>query len=137
LPEMTALEFRLSLSYLVEQAKTAKEPIRHPNAWVKASFEKNGAPLVTEREIETRFTQQTIRSEATQRRSEEREMSQELNLMRRYLACEPEERSEIDHVAAQKAAPLLKIVSDDKRAGVLDEARITALKEFFSRRGKT
>jgi hypothetical protein len=137
LPEMTALEFRLSLSYLVEQAKTAKEPIRHPNAWVKASFEKNGAPLVTEREIETRFTQQTIRSEATQRRSEEREMSQELELMRRYLACEPEERSEIDHVAAQKAAPLLKIVSDDKRAGVLDEARITALKEFFSRRGKT
>jgi hypothetical protein len=31
---------------------------------------------------------------------------------------------------------LLKIVSDDKRPGVLDEARISALKEFFSKREK-
>src|SRR5205823_6407219 len=40
LPEMTAIEFRLSLTYLIEQAKHGKEEIRNPNAWVKAAFEK-------------------------------------------------------------------------------------------------
>jgi hypothetical protein len=34
------------------------------------------------------------------------------------------------------AAPLLKIVSDDKKSGIREEARISALKEFFSNRGK-
>lgn len=136
LPDMTALEFRLSLAYLVEQAKTGKEPIRHPNAWIKATFEKNGGPLVTEREIETRFSHPMIKSEVSQRHNLDREMHQELDLMRQYLACSPEDRSAIDNLAVQMAAPLLKIVSDDKKSGILDEARISALKEFFSKRGK-
>ena len=101
LPDMTALEFRLSLAYLVEQAKTGKEPVRHPNAWIKATFEKNGGPLVTEREIETRFSHPTVKSEVNQRHNLEREMSQELDLMRRYLACAPEDRSAIDDLAQQ------------------------------------
>jgi hypothetical protein len=136
LPEMTALEFSLSLTYLVEQAKTAKEPVRYPNAWIKAAFEKNGGPLVTEREIETRFLHPTVKSEASQRHSLEREVSQELDLLRRYLACAPEDRSAIDDLAEHMASPLLKIVSEDKKSGILEEARLTALKEFFSNRGK-
>jgi hypothetical protein len=131
LPEMTALEFKLSLTYLVEQAKTAKEPVRHPNAWIKAAFEKNGGPLVTEREIETRFSHPTAKSEASQRHNLEREVSHDLDLMRRYLACAPEDRSTIDDLAEHMAAPLLKIVSDDKKPGILEEARLSALKEFF------
>jgi hypothetical protein len=136
LPDMTALEFRLSLAYLVEQAKTGKEPVRHPNAWIKATFEKNGGPLVTEREIETRFSHPTVKSEVNQPHNLEQEMSQELDLMRRYLACAPEDRSAIDDLAQRMAAPLLKIVSDDKKSGIMGEARISALKEFFSARGK-
>jgi hypothetical protein len=135
LPDMTALEFRLSLVHLVEQAKTGKEPVRHPNAWIKATFEKNGGPLVTEREIENRFLHPTVKSEVKQHHNLETELSQELNLMRRYLACAPEERSTIDEIAQRMAAPLLKIVSDDKKSGILEEARISALKEFFSKQG--
>src|SRR5215813_3666954 len=51
-PTMTALEFRLSLRRLVDQAKSGKQVIQNPNAWLKASFERNGGPLVSEREIE-------------------------------------------------------------------------------------
>jgi hypothetical protein len=131
---MTALEFRLSLVHLVEQAKTGKEPVRHPNAWIKATFEKNAGPLVTEREIENRFLHPTVKSEVKQNRNLETEMSQELNLMRRYLTCAPEDRSTIDEIAQRMAAPLLKIVADDKKSGMLEEARISALKEFFSKK---
>jgi hypothetical protein len=56
--------------------------------------------------------------------------------MRQYLSCSDEDRSAIDNLAVQMAAPLLKIVSDDKKSGILNEARISALKEFFSKRGK-
>jgi hypothetical protein len=72
----------------------------------------------------------------SQRHNIDRELSQELDLMRRYLACSPEDRSAIDNLTAQMAAPLLKIVSDDKKSGILNEARISALNQFFSKRGK-
>src|SRR5262245_4329696 len=57
-PSMTALEFRLSLRRLVDHAKSGKQTIHNPNAWLKASFERNSGPLVTEREIEVRVKQQ-------------------------------------------------------------------------------
>ena len=87
---------------------------------------------MTEREIETRFLHPAIKSDVNQRYNLGQEMSQDLDLMRRYLACAPEDRSAIDRLAEQMAAPLLKIVSDDKKSGVLEEARISALREFFS-----
>lgn len=134
LPDMTAIEFRLSLIYLIEQAKSAKEPIRHPNAWVKAAFEKNRGPLVTEREIEARFEQHPNRHGGPRLRSEEEENDEELEILRRYLTCDPQVRAEIDRMAEEKAALSLKVVSADKRAGVIEEARLEAVREFFCKK---
>jgi|GEM_PF-1525939 len=136
LPDMTAIEFRLSLAYLVEQAKTAKQPIRNHNAWVKAAFEKSGAPLVTERDIEAQFTRTEAKDPQChpEPRPPESEPNDELRFLRLYLTCPPEERTEIDRIADQKAAPLLKVVGPEHREGVLKEARIEAVREFFSNR---
>jgi hypothetical protein len=134
-PEMTAIEFRLSLLYLVEQAKNAKEPIRNPNAWVKAAFEKNNGPLVTEREIEARFDQYPSKRPAEQpRAAEEGDNSKDFELLRRYLACTQDERAEIDRLAEEKASPLLKVIAEDKRPAVLEEARLEAVREFVSKK---
>lgn len=128
-PDMTAIEFRLSLAHLIEQEKQAKESIRNPNAWVKAAFEKNGGPLVTEREIEARFE----RTSPIVKRQEPQEKGQgsteEIELLRWYLTCEPEGRAEIDRSADAKAAPILAVVAEDKRASVLEAARLEAIRE--------
>ncbi len=131
LPDMTAIEFRLSLNYLVEQEKNAKEPIRNHNAWVKAAFERNKGPLVTEREIEARFEQSAPRRELSRSSSNTDKHDNDAELLRLYLACNPDERTQIDLMAEAKAAPLLKVVSEDKRAGVLEEARRDAARAFL------
>jgi hypothetical protein len=51
-----------------------------------------------------------------------------------YLACTSDERRQIDLLAEGKAAPLLKVVSEDKRAGVLEEARREAARAFLSKK---
>ena len=56
-PEMSPLEFRRSIRYMVEQSKTTKQTIQNPNAWLKAAFERNGGPLITERMIEAQIDQ--------------------------------------------------------------------------------
>jgi hypothetical protein len=134
LPDMSAIEFRLSLNYLVEQGKNAKEPIRNHNAWVKAAFERNKGPLVTEREIEARFEQSAARRELPRSSSNTDNHDDDAELLRLYLACNPGERSQIDLMAEAKAAPLLKVVSEDKRAGVLEEARREAARAFLFRK---
>jgi len=134
LSEMTAIEFRLSLVHLIEQAKNSKEPIRNPNAWIKAAFEKNGGPLVTEREIEARFEQYPLRREAQRSRMVGEQNNEDFELLRRYIACKPEERAEIDRMAGEKAAQLLKVVSEDKHTGVIEEARLETVREFFSKK---
>jgi DNA-binding transcriptional regulator YhcF (GntR family) len=128
-PDMTAIEFRLSLLYLIEQGKQAKEPIRNPNAWIKAAFEKNGGPLVTEREIEARFEQASPTHTPQPVKETGQGGTEEIELLRWYLACGPEERAEIDRSAEEKAAPLLAVIAEDKRAGVLEEARLEAIRE--------
>ena len=50
-PDMDPTTFRLSLLRAVEQAREGKAKIKHPNAWLKAAFEKNGAPLLAARDI--------------------------------------------------------------------------------------
>src|SRR5262245_29150521 len=131
---MTAIEFRLSLTYLVEQAKQAKELIRNPNAWVKAAFEKSGRPLVTEREIEARFEQSPIKREPLSSEAKGEGDREELELLRRYLACNINERAEIDRLAEEKATPLFKIVAADKHAGVMSAARLEAVREYFDKK---
>lgn len=130
LPEMTAIEFRLSLAYLVEQAKQAKEEIRNPNAWIKAAFEKNGGPLVTEREIEVRYGQGITRREAQAPSKNEEGGSEEIELLRWYLTAGSAARAKIDRRADQQAARLLKIVAEDKRAGVIEQARLEAIRTY-------
>jgi hypothetical protein len=134
LPDMTAIEFRLSLNYLVEQGKNSKEPIRNHNAWVKAAFEKNKGPLVTEREIEVRFEQFAQKREVQRSSNSTHDHNDDGELLRLYLACNSDERTQIDVIAAAKAAPLLKVVSEDKRAGVLEEARREAARAFLAKR---
>ena len=98
-PAMTALEFRLSLRRLIDQAKSGKQAIHNPNAWLKASFERNSGPLVTEREIEVRVRQQEekIPAQVPTRRPETE--AQDLEAMRRYMTANPEDRAEIDQIA--------------------------------------
>jgi hypothetical protein len=127
---MTALEFRLSLSYLVSQAQQTKTEIRNHNAWIKAAFEKNGKPLVTEREIEARYEKVPLRLEYPKETGQGN--TEDLALLRRYLACGPAEREEIDRHAHERVTPLLKVVAEDKRAGVIEEARLEAVRAYFS-----
>ena len=133
LPEMTAIEFRLSLTYLIEQAKHGKEEIRNPNAWVKAAFEKNRRPLVTEREIEARFAQSRSKP-AVLPETKGEEGQEEVQLFRRYLASSPQDRAAIDRMAEAKATLLLKVVSADKHAGVMEAARLEAVRAYFAQK---
>lgn len=102
---MTALEFRLSLRRLIEQASMGKQSVQNPNAWLKAAFEKNGGPLVTEREIEARLNQgQVPKPQKRQVQLEEPTENQDLEIFRRYMVAKPEERAQIDQMAEERAA---------------------------------
>ena len=134
---MTAIEFRLSLAYLTEQARTAKQPVRKHNAWVKAAFEKSGAPLVSERDIEAQYTRTDPQKPYESRVHPELPTSvikenEELHFLRLYLSCPAEDRAQIDQIADQKVAPLLKVVAPENRGSVIQEARIEAVREFFN-----
>ena len=131
-PVMTALQFRLSLRRLIEQANTSKSTIQNPNAWLKAAFEKNGNPLVTELEIETRFAQNgPARSQPQPSVPQELEENRDLEILRRYMAANPKERAQIDEMAQKSAAPLLATFSADRHDGILEQAKIESTREFF------
>lgn len=131
-PEMTALEFRMSLRRLIEQAGVGKRTIQNPNAWLKAAFEKNGGPLMTEREIEARLDhQESDKPQEQQQKTEEQEENHDLEMLRRYMAASAEERTQIDEMAEKRAAPLLAAVSTDKHADILEQAKIESTQEYF------
>lgn len=131
-PSMTALEFRLSLRRLIEQANRGKQTIQNPNAWFKAAFEKNGGPLVTEREIEARLDQsETPKPQKQPAQQKEPTENQELEILRRYVVAKPEERAQIDQMGEERAALMLAAVSEDKHAGILEQAKIECTREFF------
>jgi hypothetical protein len=134
-PEMTVLEFRMSLRRLIEQADTGKQTIQNPNAWLKAAFEKNGGPLMTEREIEARLGQHdaTKPQQATVQTvpKEKSEEGHDLEILRRYIMAKPEERAQIDQLAAERVAPILAAFSEDKHAGILEQAKIECTRELF------
>jgi hypothetical protein len=129
-PDMSALEFRRSIRYLVEQSKTAKRAIQNPNAWLKAAFERNGGPLVTERMIEAQIDQ---RGPAV---SEERTLSatetdNDLEVLRRYVAASAAAKATIDCLADERIGRLLETVAADKHNGIREQARIECAREFF------
>jgi hypothetical protein len=136
-PLMTALEFRRSLLFLVDQASKGQTAIQNHNAWLKAAFAKSEGPLVTQHMIEAQLDQlaQGPRSVPAKRLEpqESQETGQgsaeEIELLRWYLTCSAEVRAEIDRSADEKAAPLLAVVAEDKRKGVLEEARLEVIRE--------
>jgi hypothetical protein len=135
-PMMTALEFRLSLRRLVNQAKNGKQVIQNPNAWLKASFERNGGPLVTEREIEVRVRQQEVQASTTPPPRTIENEDRDIASMRRYMNASPEDRAEIDRLAEERVERLLGTISPDKHAGLREEARIECTQEYLGRKAK-
>ena len=133
-PEMDKTTFRLSLLRAVEQAKEGKPVIRNANAWLKAAFEKNGAPLVTARDIEARVRggqgAEPSRSDPPQgdqptpaARPEEDEIFQQ------YMAADEAQRREIDRLAEEKMETMQAVldqVGPDKHQSILVQARIEA-----------
>ena len=101
-PDMDPTTFRLSLLRAVEQAREGKAKIKHPNAWLKAAFEQNGAPLITARDIEAQVTRgqgaKTERVGSSLRLPPPSLATQpeESEVLRRYLAAPEEQRQEID-----------------------------------------
>lgn len=126
--------FRLSLLQAVRQEQEGKTPVRHHNAWLKAAFVKNGGPLVTRRDIEARLAGDTARKAVERPIVEGEGDDADMATLRRYMAASDAERAEIDQLAAKTAAPTLEMVSEDKRAGVLEEAKLEAAREYFSHR---
>lgn len=135
-PNMTALEFRLSLLHLLDQAKNGKTTVHNPNAWLKASFERNGGPLVTEREIEVRVRQQEVLTPAPPQKLGEEIQTQDIGAMRRYLTASPEEKAEIDKLAEKRVERLLATIAPDKHMGLREEARIESAREYFAAKAK-
>lgn len=133
-PEMDKTTFRLSLLRAVEQAKEGKPVIRNANAWLKAAFEKNGAPLVTARDIEAQITggqgAEPPRPDSPQAdqpapvaRPEEDEIFQQ------YMAADEAQRREIDRLAEEKMETMQAVldqVGPDKHQSILVQARIEA-----------
>ncbi len=144
-PLMTSLEFRRSLLLLVDQARKSQTAIQNHNAWLKAAFVKNEGPLVTQRMIEAHLDQinqvpklaQTKRHERQEPKEKGQGSTEEIELLRWYLACGAEERAKIDRSADEKAAPLLTVVAEDKRAGVIEEARREAIREHVAKLTRT
>jgi len=129
-PTTTALEFRLSLQRLAEQAQSGKQEIRNPNAGLKAAVEKNGGPLVTEREIEARLGQSEKKA-PKQPQTAENEEGRDIIVLRRYLVASPEERAAIDRRAEAQARPLLIATGADKHVAIVEQARLEAARQYF------
>jgi len=135
-PLMTALEFRLSIRRLVDQAKNGKQVIQNPNAWLKASFERNGGPLVTEREIEVRERQQEFRASPVPAPQPIENEDRDIDSMRRYMNASLEDRAEIDRLAEERIGRLLETISSDKHPGLREEARIECTREYLGAKSK-
>ena len=139
-PEMDRTTFRLSLLRAVEQAKEGKVLIRNANAWLKAAFEKNGAPLITARDIEAQVTREQgarpgrpaipqAGQPAPVARPEEDEV------LRQYMAAPEEQRREIDRRAEEKIKTMGRIlarVGPDKHQAILVQARTEAARTVLA-----
>lgn len=138
-PSMNTTLFRLSLHRAIEQEKMGKTKVRHHNAWLRAAFEKNGGPLITEHDIEARMVG-IIREKPSERSKVGRAGQQPDDLagLRRYLSASEAERTEIDALAQEKAKPFLDWVEEEgKRQGILEQAKIEAVLEYFTDHGGT
>ena len=130
-PTMNATVFRLSLRQAVEQAQSGKKKVQNPNAWLKAAFEQNGGPLITERDIEARLAGNAAHTAAERLGVTGQADDADMETLQRYMAASGEERDEIDLLAAEQAKPALDRVGADKHDGIMLQARIEAAREYF------
>lgn len=136
-PEMDKTTFRLSLLRAVEQAKEGKTVVRNANAWLKAAFEKNGAPLITARDIEAQVTRgqggQTERPAASRiDRPVQDARLEEDEVLRQYMAASEEQRREIDRRAEETTRAVRAQVGPDKHQAILVQARIEAARAVLA-----
>ncbi len=133
-PDMDETTFRLSLRRAVEQAKEGKTSIKHPNAWLKAAFEQNGAPLITPRDIEAQVTRgqgTNIERHTASRATPPSPATNpaESEVLRRYLAASEAPRQEVDLQAEEKLTQMrlmLGQIGPEKRQEIVLHARIEA-----------
>ena len=138
-PNMTPLEFRRSLSYLVNQAKSGRQMIQNHNAWLRAAFTKNGGPLVTERMIEAQIDglkQETKAGQGKVPDEVDTSLQVDFEALRRYLTASPQDKEIIDQMSREKAAPVLQMVPQDKHSDILQQALIESARTYFSKGGK-
>lgn len=137
-PNMTLIEFRRSITLLVEQATKAKTQIQNHNAWLKAAFAKSEGPLVTERMIEAQLDHAVLRAKdkalaATPHKDAmATDLQAELAALRMYLAAKAEVREKIEAKAREKAATALRLTPGDKHSEILEQALIETSREYFS-----
>ena len=139
-PDMDKTIFRLSLLRAVEQAKEGKTAVRNANAWLRAAFEKNGAPLITARDIEAQVTRgqggEVERSAASRTgRPGPTVRQEEDEILRQYMAAPEEQRREIDRRAEEKLKKMSRMVSQvgpDKHQAILVQARIDAARAVLA-----
>ena len=139
-PEMDRTTFRLSLLRAVEQAEEGKTAIRNANAWLRAAFEQNGAPLITARDIEAQVmrgqgakTERPAASEAGWSASDAR--PEEGEILRQYMAAPEEQRREIDRRAEEKMETMRGIlarVRPDKHQTIFVQARLEAARAVLA-----
>jgi hypothetical protein len=136
-PDMTTIEFRRSLMHLVEQAKSSGQPIQNHNAWLKAAFEKNEGPIVTENMIEAQIDQVAKTGKGEIVKHEQETIQADFDVLRGYLAASSEEKAAIDQAAEERAARALSMVtSAEKRSEIIEHARLECAREFFAEAAK-
>ena len=131
-PSMNATVFRLSLLRAVEQAQSGKKEVQNPNAWLKAAFQQNGKPLITERDLEAQLTSPTSPNPPKPTKGREQGESSDIAVLRKYLTVSDEDRAEINRRAENKVASLLAQVGEDKHEGIQVQAKIEAAREYFN-----
>lgn len=134
-PTLSPIHLKTSYLYLIGQAQSSKQKIKDHNAWLIGCF-KDGAPI-TEADIEmlleNHYTVKQSKNPSGQPEENEREQqSDEIAILRKYLASPDTERVEVDRLAEAKAAPLLVQVGEDKHAGIREQAKIEAAREYFN-----
>ena len=134
-PTLSPIHLKTSYLYLIGQAQSGKQKIKDHNAWLIGCF-KDGAPI-TETDIEmlleNHYTVKQSKNPSAQTEENKKgQQSDEMEILRKYLAISDTERVEIDRLAEAKAAPLLAQVGEDKHAGIREQAKIEAAREYFN-----
>jgi len=136
-PDMDKTTFRLSLLRAIEQVEEGKTAVRNANAWLRAAFEQNGAPLITARDIEAQVTRgQGAKTEGpAAARADEvapSAQSEEDEILWRYMAADEDQRREIDRRAEETTRAVLARVGPDKHQAILVQARIDAARDVLA-----